>query len=326
MLVLGPRRRQRQPPFRTAEVRLLSLVAGRVALAVENHLYQREMIESERTTLLGTMAGMLAHDFRGPMTVIRGYAETFLEPGISLTEVRARAEVIMQMVDRLDRMATETLDFARGRGPVVRRQVDLLQALDQILDGIEHELPGLMVERRLALPRAATAWLDIDKLHRVVGNIAANAREAMGGVGRLIASARVDDTPGETRLVLTLADDGPGVAADIRDRLFEPFVTHGKRRGTGLGLAVARRFIEDHEGKIDLLPPRDDLPAGAPRGARFRIILPLAPTGDGSGRRADAAGGEPPGSREAAVSRDPAIDREPPSADGLPLAGPPKNG
>jgi hypothetical protein len=71
--------------------------------------------------------------------------------------------------------------------------------------------------------------------------------------------------------VLVLADEGPGIAAGIRERVFDPFVTLGKKRGTGLGLAVARRFVEDHGGHLELAPG-----AGPePRGARFRIALPL---------------------------------------------------
>jgi signal transduction histidine kinase len=288
MLVVGPRRGSRQPAYSGREAKLLSLVAERVAFAVENHLYQRELIESERTTALGTMAGMLAHDFRGPMTVIRGYAETFLDPHVSPAEIRSRAEVIIQMIDRLDRMATETLDFARGGGQTVRRAVDLLQSLDLIADETAREFPGLEIERRFVFPRAATAWFDVDKLQRAIGNLAANSRDAMGGAGRLILSARLDETgglPGEPpapRLVLTIVDEGPGVPAEIRERLFEPFVTHGKKRGTGLGLAVTRRFVEDHGGTIELLPPREGVRLEARPGARFRLILPLAPpTGGG---------------------------------------------
>ena len=72
---------------------------------------------------------------------------------------------------------------------------------------------------------------------------------------------------------MVLADEGPGIPAEIRERLFEPFVTGGKKGGTGLGLAVARRFVEDHGGTLELLP------ASAGPGARFRILLPLeAPT------------------------------------------------
>ncbi|PYQ18077.1 MAG: histidine kinase, partial [Acidobacteria bacterium] len=87
---------------------------------------------------------------------------------------------------------------------------------------------------------------------------------------RFHLGARIAVSEGAARLVLTLADEGPGVAEEVRDRLFQPFATFGKKKGTGLGLAVARRFIEDHGGTIELLPSAP--PQG---GARFRIALPL---------------------------------------------------
>jgi signal transduction histidine kinase len=283
MLVLGPRLGRRRAPFSAREVPLLSRLALRAATAVENHVYQRELIESERTAALGTMASMLAHDFRGPMTVIRGYAETFLDPSISLADVRARAEVIVQTIDRLDRMATETLDFARGSGQLARRAVELGPALDLIVRATERELPGLDIVRSFGTLPARTVALDIDKLQRAIGNIAANARDAMAGHGRLFISARVEDgvAASPARLLLTLADEGPGVPTAIRDSLFDPFVTAGKRRGTGLGLAVARRFVEDHGGALTLLPPEAAEP-GLPSGACFQVALPLVPALAGS--------------------------------------------
>ncbi len=288
MLVLGQPEPARLPPFQSREVRLLTQLAHRVALAVENNLFQREIVESERIAALGTMAGMLAHDFRGPMTVIRGYAESFLDADISPAEIHARAEIIMQMVDRLDRMATETLDFARGGGQIVRRPVEVAPILGAIADGLERELAGIEIVRRFALPRPCTGWFDVDKLQRAIGNIAANARDAMKGAGRFHMAARVEETSVDpeqsptTSLVLVLADEGPGVPEDLRSRIFEPFVTHGKKRGTGLGLVVSRRFIEDHGGRIELLPPRETPLPDRPNGARFKIVLPLAPPAQNS--------------------------------------------
>jgi signal transduction histidine kinase len=268
MLVLRPRP-GRARAFRPAEVRQLSDIARRAALAIENLLYQRELIASERMAALGTMAGMLAHDFRGPMTVIRGYAETLLEGGCSEAEVKERAALITKMIDRLERMTTETLDFARGSGPLVRRTLPVPVLLAELAEGIASELPGLAVVRAFEIPDSAMAALDLDKLRRVVSNIAANAREAMGGHGTLRFGASIE----AAQLVLEIADSGPGVSAEIRERIFEPFVTHGKKRGTGLGLAVAKRFVEDHGGTIELLP---DGP-----GARFRIALPLGTAAPG---------------------------------------------
>jgi signal transduction histidine kinase len=263
MLVLEPSRRRTKAPFRPAEVRQLDDIATRSAIALENYLYQRELIASERMAALGTMAGMLAHDFRGPMTVIRGYAETLTEGGLPDPVVKERAELIMKMVDRLERMAAETLDYARGTGSLVRRPMPVALLLAELVDGLGRELPGLKIVPHFGAVSGTQAALDVDKLRRALSNLAANARDAMGGAGAFHVSA---DVVGD-KLILELRDEGPGVPAEVRDRVFEPFVTLGKKGGTGLGLAVARRFVEDHGGRIVLLP---DGP-----GARFRIELPL---------------------------------------------------
>jgi signal transduction histidine kinase len=273
MLVLGaaPRRGR---PVSDGEARLVSIIATRAALALENLAYQKELIESERLAALGTMAGMLVHDLRGPMTLIRGWAETLLAGDVPPAEAAARARVIVDAVDRLDRMTGETLDFARAAEKLVLRSVPLGLFLAELAAGIEAELPGLRVERDFDVAGAHRGTLDVDKIRRAVSNVAANARDAMGGEGSLRFSARVvagEDETGD-RLELLLADDGPGVPEAIRERVFEPFVTLGKKRGTGLGLAVARRFVEDHGGTLELAPTRD----GA-RGAAFRFALPLAP-------------------------------------------------
>jgi signal transduction histidine kinase len=282
MLVLGPSRRRRRTPFKPAEARLLCVIADHAALSIENQLYQKELIASERMAALGTMAGMLAHDFRGPMTVIRGYAETLLEGGVPDEQVKERARLIVDSVDRLERMTGETLDFARGPGKLVRRSVVLSTLLKDLAAGVGEEQPGLLVVPDLAVPPGIQAAVDVDKLRRAVSNIAANAADAMGGKGRLRLMARVENGNGDTEtrapgpyLALLIADEGPGVAESIREKLFQPFATFGKKKGTGLGLAVSRRFVEDHGGRLELLP-------NAPppeHGARFLISLPLeAPT------------------------------------------------
>lgn len=273
MLVLAPRRSRRARPYPAAEARLLTRLASRAALAVENQLYQTELIASERMAALGTMAGMLAHDFRGPMTVIRGYAETLMDPGLPASEVHERAALIAEMVDRLERMTRETLDFARGGARLARRTLPLGGLLEELCRGLAIELPGLEIIRDFDVPTGVEAAVDIDKLRRALGNLGANARDAMGGRGRLHLIARL--LPAERagigaapeRLSLIVADEGPGVSAELADRVFEPFVTHGKKAGTGLGLAVARHFVEDHGGRIELLPEGP--------GARFHIVLPI---------------------------------------------------
>jgi signal transduction histidine kinase len=147
--------------------------------------------------------------------------------------------------------------------------------LEEWATGLAHELPGLEIVRELRIPPNTHGFLDADKVRRAITNIAANARDAMGGKGRLHMIARIVEEPNGTgsdeplRLILVLRDEGPGVHPDVRERLFEPFVTRGKRGGTGLGLAISRRFIEDHDGALELLSEGP--------GAAFQISLPLRP-------------------------------------------------
>jgi signal transduction histidine kinase len=267
MLVIAARVRRGEGPFSPIEIRQLASLARRAAVALENHLYQRELIASERLTALGTMAGMLVHDFRGPMTVIRGYAEMLSDPALTRDELVERATLITDMIDRLERMTTETLDFARGGGRLARRSIGVNKLLTMLAADLGEELPGLAVTRDIRVPVELHAALDVDKLRRAISNIAANARDAMGGRGALTITVETTDSENGTRLVITLADSGPGVPPEIADRHFDPFVTRGKKNGTGLGLAVARRFVEDHGGSIELLKEGP--------GARFRMSLPL---------------------------------------------------
>jgi signal transduction histidine kinase len=266
-LALTLRARRRHLPFQPTEARLLWLLACRSAVAIENHLYLAELVASERMAALGTMAGMLAHDFRGPMTVIRGYAELLAENAARPEEVKERAALIVSMIDRLDRMTSETLDFARGAGSLARRPLPIAEWLAALAQDLERELPGLQVRVEARVAAGARIELDSDKMRRAIGNMAANARDAMGGRGCLHLRASLAGADGNERMLLEVADEGPGVPPEIRERLFEPFVTRGKKGGTGLGLAVSKRFVEEHGGTVELLP--------AGPGARFRLLLPV---------------------------------------------------
>ena len=267
---LGRRRGRRHEPFRPAEVKWLSVIASRAALALENSFYLKELVATERVAALGTMASMLAHDFRGPMTVIRGYAETLLDPTLPAEEVRARAELIVSNVDRLERMTEETLDFARGGGRLARGAGAPVRLPPGPGGG-----PGPGAARASRsfptsrCPASARGGLDVDKVRRAVSNIAANASGRDEGPGPPPRSRRRSRT---ANLVLVVADEGPGVPEEVKGRIFEPFATYGKKKGTGLGLAVAQRFVEDHGGRVELLSG----PFPPASGAAFRLVLPLA--------------------------------------------------
>ena len=275
MLVLGARAGRRKAPFRPTEVRLLSVLANRAALALENHLYQRELISSERMAALGAMAGMLAHDFRNPMTVVRGHAEMLLEDGLRLETVRAQAELIVRMVDRLDRMTGEILDFARAGGRVVLRRLPLRRFFGELADDLEKELPGVSIVRTFDLPEEATGALDEDKMRRAVGNLTSNARDVMGGRGVVHLAVRL--VPAGRRAGAAAHRGGrrrPGrPAGDPRDpvRALRDRAQEGRDgAGPGRGAPLRRGPRGDDRARRQSAVRR-------PHGARFRLLLPLVP-------------------------------------------------
>jgi two-component system NtrC family sensor kinase len=108
--------------------------------------------------------------------------------------------------------------------------------------------------------------IDAARMQRAIANIGANAAEAMGATP---GSFTVNAEKSGTMVRIALQDNGPGIAEEIRDRLFDPFVTRGKAHGTGLGLAITRQIVEAHGGSISVDP-------GNGPGARFIIELPVA--------------------------------------------------
>ena len=202
------------------------------------------------------------------MTVIRGYAETLLEATCRPRRCVERAALIVEAVDRLERMTGETLDFARGA-----EQAGAARGAAQPAGGRagRRRRAGAARARRSSAtsscPAGGAAALDVDKLRRAVSNIAANARDAMGGRGRLAPARAHRDARRRGRPARApRARDrgrGPGRAGgDPRQACSSPSSRTARRAARASGLAVARRFVEDHGGRLELLPERR---AGAPR-------------------------------------------------------------
>jgi two-component system nitrogen regulation sensor histidine kinase NtrY len=137
------------------------------------------------------------------------------------------------------------------------------EVIEQALSLYDGLFPGITVERRLA-PDLPQLRLDCDQMKRVLINLVDNAIAATEGKGRIVVATEYDRAEGRARLIV--ADDGPGIPLDDRDRLFVPHFST-KKRGSGLGLAIVSRIVQEHLGAVRA---EDNLP----RGARFVVELP----------------------------------------------------
>jgi len=179
------------------------------------------------------------------------------------------AENVLRQFDLIGAMQREVLEFARGEKSVLVRKVYVQKFFEEVRDQLEADLARRGIELVLDIQERGTARFDESKILRVVHNLTRNAAEAMGGGGgKLIIKVTRDKVDGA--LVISFSDNGPGIPKDIEHRLFQSFVTSGKKGGTGLGLAIVKKIAEEHAGTITV--------QSSSRGATFRLRLPQAAT------------------------------------------------
>jgi two-component system nitrogen regulation sensor histidine kinase GlnL len=236
---------------------------------------REEASQREQLASYGHIAAGIAHEVKNPLGGIRGAAE-LLELRAGDERTRRAAQVIVREVDRITGLVDELMVFARGE-TLRFAPVNLHRLIDEVLEVVAAEPAAANVafERRFD-PSIPDLVGDADRLTQVFLNLSRNAVQALEDRGgRLEITTRMklqqrlvgaDGRPAPT-VEIVFADDGPGIAPDIIDRLATPFFTT-KPDGTGLGLAVARHWVTRHGGRLRI-------GTGAENGARIEITLPL---------------------------------------------------
>ena len=240
------------PEFESLRQALRELAAA-LAAAREREL------EAERLRAFREVARRVAHEIKNPLTSMR-IAVDQLRRKDGMTEGRRETamEVMAAETDRLERLAREFADFGRlPEGPP--SEVDLVELLEELG---RTSVPDGVTVRLTANGGPRTIVGHYEPLRRAFANLYRNASEAMQSMGTLDVTVTGDGAG----LAVTIADHGPGIPADLRQRIFEPYFTT-KRDGTGLGLALVRVTLEAHRGTIAV----SETPGG---GATFAIVFP----------------------------------------------------
>jgi two-component system, NtrC family, sensor histidine kinase HydH len=236
---------------------------------------EAEARRSERLAALGQMSAGLAHEIRNPLGVIKGSAEMLAQRLHDAQPLAGElAGYISSEVNRLNALVARFLDFARP-AHVELRSERISEIVDRALESVRAELPNahVRVERQYAssLPEVLA---DRELCERVFVNLLLNAYQAMdsdaqAGENLLRIAITSESSNGRPGVAVTVEDTGPGVSAELREQIFNPFVT-SKKGGTGLGLAIVAKIVDDHHGSIRL-------ESDSGKGARFRVFLPCAP-------------------------------------------------
>ena len=241
---------------------LLRLISANASTAVRLFRSRVERERSERLTTIGRLLSGVMHDMRTPLTVISGYVQ-LMATATDAVQRAEHARLILKQFDLLSAMQREVLEFARGERSILVRKVYLTRFFEDLEKQLHHELDGTKVTLDLQLEDRGVARFDESKLTRVLHNLARNAVEAMGSRGGKLTLRVYRD---KADFVVAVSDTGKGIPKDIEDKLFQNFVTSGKRGGTGLGLAIVKKIVDEHSGTITV--------KSSPQGATFTIRLP----------------------------------------------------
>jgi len=210
--------------------------------------------ESERFAALGRLAGGIAHELRNPLTAIRMAVETSAS-GSESSRAEART-VALAEIDRLDRTLGELLGFVRPKQPAIT-EVDVAALFEEVAALLGPQCRHLDVELELDAAPGQVVRADKDRLTQALLNLVLNGAQAQPEGGRV----RLRSRPGRIEVV----DQGPGVAPEVAESLFSPFVTT-KSAGIGLGLAVVAQVAAEHGAKVEY--------SRGPEGTIFRLLFP----------------------------------------------------
>jgi signal transduction histidine kinase len=212
---------------------------------------------------VGQLSASLAHEIRNPLASIDGAANLIGSAQTSDEVRKSSLAIIHKEIQRLNRLLSNLLDFARPRKPEFQA-LDPGRLIDAIINLTGHSAgqKGIAISKDISSPVAAFEC-DAEQMKQVVLNLTINAVQAMSEPGEIVLSARQDGAS----VVIGVRDRGSGIPAEDIDRIFNPFFTT-KDAGTGLGLSVVHQIVTQHGGTVTARNNPD-------RGMTFSIVLPL---------------------------------------------------
>jgi signal transduction histidine kinase len=231
---------------------------------------QRELLDAERLATIGRMASSISHDLRHSLAAVVANAEFLCESNLTPAQREDLYAEIRIAVNQMTELIESLLEFSRTRESLRPSYGDVRSAVERAVQGVKAHPEFQRIRIRISAEGSTEGWFDFKKLERALLNLLLNACEVVPAEsGKIEIELR---RKGEN-LEIRIADNGPGIAEAVRDRLFEPFVSHGKENGTGMGLTVVQKILQDHGGDVGVEQT-------SASGTTFRVSVPLNPSAE----------------------------------------------
>ena len=258
--------------FSQDHLKLMVAIAHQAALAVEDTRYYSAMVQAERLAAMGQTVATLSHHIKNILQGIRG-GSYLIELGLSEhdDEVIGKGwRIVEKNQNKISQLVLDMLTFSKEREPDLA-VADLNQVVGDVIELMQSRAAELQVELHWhAVPDMPRLVFDPEGIHRAVLNIVTNAIDAASESGAEQpgrVDVRMGLTPQQDHVRIAIQDNGPGIPPEQMAKLFSPFISSKKGRGTGLGLPVSQKILSEHGGKIHV----DNKPG---RGARFILEMP----------------------------------------------------
>ncbi len=236
---------------------------------------QQNLIESERLATIGRMASSISHDLRHSLAAIVANTEFLCESHLSSEQRDELYSEVRSAVDRMTELIDSLLEFSRTRASLRPTYGNLRSTIASAMQALRSNPEFHQARMEVIQAGKTEGWFDHRKLERAFFNLLLNACESLPQEGGRV---EINIRDNETGIEIKVGDNGRGIPSSIRSTLFEPFVSLGKENGTGLGLTVVQKIIQDHGGEVALEQTSSE-------GTVFRITLPH-PAGPVSDSRA----------------------------------------
>ncbi len=268
-------------PITEEDIHFISMFANQAAYAIENSrlyatieannreltLMRERMLESDRLAALSSLAEGMAHEIRNPLVSIGGFARRISKLVEDDSPLRQYVDVIVDEVDRLEKILKEVLDYS-GENLGFFQEQDLSRLVDEALMLIQRDLVARNITVKKTFSELAPVLCDERQIKQVLYNLFQNARQSMEQGGTLTIRTYPVEKPDGLYAAIAVSDTGGGIPLDLLHNIFNPFFTT-KPHGTGLGLSIAQRIVARHYGEIEV---NNELG----KGVTFIVNLPIS--------------------------------------------------
>lgn len=249
--------------FEEIDEEILEMLSVNIAFALSNAELVQQILRTDRVVSLGKVANFILSDIKNPILSVKHYAEHIKKKNITL-DIKTVLDMIIDQVNMVNDIVQTTLSFSEGKAILKTRNQNLNSVMDEVLEKIAQYTETRKVKVFKKYDADVIINVDKNEFFQACFQITKNACDAMLDGGNFYISTQIENAVAR----ISFKDNGLGIPSSILEKIFEPFFSHGKKNGVGLGIPISEKIIREHGGTLKV---ESDLGEGAV----FTISLPI---------------------------------------------------